>query len=51
MGKVGRDCGQRISSDDAELELNTIHDMEAVLPELFSRRGGDGTASDGTIHS
>ena len=35
VGKVGRDCGQRITSDDAELELDTIHDMEALFPELF----------------
>jgi pyrimidine 5'-nucleotidase len=35
VGKVGRDSGLRITSDDAELELDTIHEMEALFPELF----------------
>lgn len=35
VGRVGRDSGQTISSEHAELELETIHDMEKVFPELF----------------
>ena len=35
VGKVGRDCGKPISSEDAENELDRIHDMPKVLPELF----------------
>ena len=35
MGKIGRDCGKPISSDNAELEVERIHDIADVLPELF----------------
>lgn len=35
VGKVGRDCGQPISTDHAELVIDRIHDIERVLPELF----------------
>jgi len=35
VGKIGRDCGKPISSDDAEHEIDRIHDMPKVLPELF----------------
>ena len=35
VGKVGRDCGKPISSENAELEIHRIHDMEDVLTELF----------------
>jgi len=38
VGKVGRDCRTTISSDDAELELDSIHDMEKVFPELFIKK-------------
>ena len=34
-GKVGRDCGNPISSDHAELEIERIHEIATVLPELF----------------
>jgi putative hydrolase of the HAD superfamily/pyrimidine and pyridine-specific 5'-nucleotidase len=35
VGKVGRDCGNPISSDHAELEIERIHEIATVLPELF----------------
>jgi pyrimidine 5'-nucleotidase len=35
VGKVGRDCGKPISSDHAELEIDRIHEIATVLPELF----------------
>ena len=36
VGKIGRDSGQLISSEDAEHEIERIHDMRRVLPELFA---------------
>jgi putative hydrolase of the HAD superfamily/pyrimidine and pyridine-specific 5'-nucleotidase len=36
VGKVGRDCGKPVSSENAELEIDRIHDIEHVLPELFT---------------
>jgi pyrimidine 5'-nucleotidase len=35
VGRVGRDCGKTISSDHAELEIDRVHDIASVLPELF----------------
>ena len=35
VGKVGRDCGQPIASEDAENELDRIHDLPKVVPEIF----------------
>jgi pyrimidine 5'-nucleotidase len=35
VGKVGRDCGKPIASENAELEVDRIHDIVDVLPELF----------------
>ncbi len=35
VGKVARDSGEAISSEHAELEIHTIHEIETVLPELF----------------
>jgi FMN phosphatase YigB (HAD superfamily) len=35
VGRVGRDCGTPISSEHAELQIDRIHDMRHVLPELF----------------
>jgi len=35
VGRVGRDCGEPVSSEHAELEIERIHDMRDVLPELF----------------
>lgn len=36
VGRVGRDCGHPISSENAELEIDHIHHVEYVLPEIFS---------------
>ena len=36
VGKIGRDSGLLISSEDAEHEIERIHDMRRVLPEIFS---------------
>ena len=38
VGKVGRDCGKPISSENAELEVDRIHHVSQVLPELFVRQ-------------
>jgi pyrimidine 5'-nucleotidase len=35
VGRVARDSGKEISSEHAELEIDRIHDMAKVLPELF----------------
>jgi pyrimidine 5'-nucleotidase len=35
VGTTGRDCGKVISSDHAEHEIEKIHDMPKILPELF----------------
>lgn len=35
VGRLGRDCGQRITSLHAELEVDRIHELPKVLPELF----------------
>ena len=35
VGKVGRDSGSPIFSDHAELEVDRIHDIAEVLPEIF----------------
>jgi putative hydrolase of the HAD superfamily/pyrimidine and pyridine-specific 5'-nucleotidase len=35
VGRVGRDCGQRISTEHSEGEIDKIHDMPHILPELF----------------
>lgn len=35
VGRVGRDCGKPIFSDHAELEVDSIHDIAEVLPEIF----------------
>lgn len=35
VGRVGRDCGKPIMSENAELEIDRIHDIVEVLPELF----------------
>jgi pyrimidine 5'-nucleotidase len=40
VGRVGRECGKPISSDHAELEIDRIHDMALVLPELFDGLNG-----------
>jgi putative hydrolase of the HAD superfamily/pyrimidine and pyridine-specific 5'-nucleotidase len=35
VGRVGRDCGTPISSDDAEHEIDRIHELPTIFPELF----------------
>lgn len=35
VGKVGRDCGRIVGSNHAELEMNSIHDLQSHFPELF----------------
>ena len=35
VGRVGRDCGQVITTEDAEHELDRIHDLPKVVPEIF----------------
>jgi FMN phosphatase YigB (HAD superfamily) len=35
VGKVGRDCGLPVTSSDAENEIDRIHAVPKVLPELF----------------
>lgn len=37
VGRVGRDSGQPITSEHAELEIDTIHEIEKVCPELFDK--------------
>jgi pyrimidine 5'-nucleotidase len=37
VGRVGRDSGLLITSEHAELEVDKIHDIRKVLPELFGR--------------
>ena len=35
VGTVGRDCGKPITTEHAEHEIDRIHDMPSILPELF----------------
>jgi pyrimidine 5'-nucleotidase len=35
VGTTGRDCGKKVTSEHAEIEIERIHDMEKILPELF----------------
>jgi pyrimidine 5'-nucleotidase len=37
VGTVGRDCGQPVASEHAEHDIERIHDMPDILPELFVR--------------
>ncbi len=39
VGTVGRDCGKTITSEHAEHEMNRIHDLPSVLPEIFEFEG------------
>ena len=39
VGRVGRDCGTRISSEHSEHEIDRIHDFRKVYPELFENCG------------
>lgn len=35
VGRTGRDCGKEISSEHAEVEIDRIHQLPEVFPELF----------------
>ena len=35
VGRKGRDCGTTITSEHAEVEIDRIHDIERILPEIF----------------
>jgi len=35
VGRVGRDCGKPITSEHAEHEIDRIHELPNILPELF----------------
>ena len=35
VGTLGRDFGKTISSDDAEVELYSIHDFESYFPDAY----------------
>lgn len=36
VGTIGRDCGKKVTSEHAESEIEKIHDIERILPELFN---------------
>lgn len=38
VGRKGRDCGEVIESEDAEHEIDRIHDLPNIYPELFENR-------------
>ena len=35
VGRIGRDSGSPVSSENAEAEIDQIHDIHLVLPEIF----------------
>lgn len=35
VGRIGRDSGNPVSSENAEAEIDRIHDIHLVLPEIF----------------
>ncbi len=35
VGLVGRDCGLAVTSEHAEHEIDRIHDIPTILPEIF----------------
>ena len=35
VGRVGRDCGKTVTSEHAEHEIDRIHQLPEVFPELF----------------
>jgi putative hydrolase of the HAD superfamily/pyrimidine and pyridine-specific 5'-nucleotidase len=35
VGRIGRDCGKPITSEHAEHEMDRIHDLPLILPEIF----------------
>lgn len=38
VGTTGRDCGSKITSEHAEVEIERIHDIEKILPEIFMHK-------------
>lgn len=38
VGTTGRDCGKKITSEHAEIEIERIHDIEKILPEIFMHK-------------
>ena len=38
VGRVGRDCGKPISTEHSEHEIDRIHQLPEVYPELFTSR-------------
>jgi len=46
VGRIGRDCGTTVSSEHAELEVDRIHDLPNVLPELFVNGNGSSGSSN-----
>lgn len=41
VGTIGRDCGKKVTSEHAEIEIERIHDIESMLPELFTHNKND----------
>ena len=37
VGRYGRDCGSLQQSEHAELDMDRIHEVQKVLPELFTK--------------
>jgi len=37
VGRIGRDCGTRISSEHSEHEIDRIHEFRNIYPELFEK--------------
>jgi pyrimidine 5'-nucleotidase len=37
VGKIGRDCGQPITTEHAESEIDRIHHVPHILPKLFEK--------------
>lgn len=38
VGTTGRDCGKKVTSEHAEAEIERIHDIEKILPEIFMHK-------------
>ncbi len=38
VGTTGRDCGKKVTSEHAEVEIERIHDIEKILPEIFMHK-------------
>ncbi|KAL7537154.1 hypothetical protein ACHAWF_005675 [Thalassiosira exigua] len=42
VGRIGRDCGKPVTSEHAEHEVDRIHQLPDILPELFLPKGAVG---------